>query len=369
MNDFFDHVNENIEDNAGLYGAAGGLAGLRNQQRNNALLEQANAFRESERACIDALVSFEEFLDRYEECILGRCLRDSMDNLVEESGVIHWFKHYDRNHSNLVEGLSGSVENRRALSAVDKRYASFRRKIKTFPDCSDRFINFLIKEIPKQGLPSVDSIFTSNDSPESEIPVSDDFLAGLELFRAEFESLDDGSILAAEFDDLDGDSNDYERANFKNLFTVFVTRCGCFPYDLSVNKKKWFLDSDALQDIREDYSSGSETFQDNYTVMLNLMLGGGTDSKTYLRWKELQPKKENESDDEKSTCFVATAVYGDSQHQQVVRLRSYRDETLSKSLIGRSFIRFYYKTGPHLAIFPKKSKLIKSMLRYLLDRF
>lgn len=42
MNDFFDHVNENIEDNAGLYGAAGGIAALRGQ-------EAAQKARESQR--------------------------------------------------------------------------------------------------------------------------------------------------------------------------------------------------------------------------------------------------------------------------------------------------------------------------------
>ena len=375
MNDFFDGANDDMKENAGLYGAAGGIAGLKNQERNNALLEQANASRDHEKACIDALVSYEEFFVEFEERFnrktgfLRDCFWDSIDNLVEESGAKGTFNSYYQNHSLLVEGLSGSVENRRALSAVDKRCASLLRKVKPYLDCSDRFTDFLIKEVPKQGLPSVDSIFTSDDSLESEIRASEEFLAGLELFRTEFESLDDGSILAAEFEELDRLVDEDKRNKFRNLFFLFTASSCGFPYDLSANKKTWFLDSDAVQALRKSYSSGSEVFQCNAIMTVIAMLGGGTDSKTYLKWKSLRPVKENEGDDEESTCFVATAVYGDPHHQQVVKLRGYRDETLSKSLIGRSFIRLYYKTGPHLAILPKKSKVIKSILRSLLDRF
>ena len=48
-------------------------------------------------------------------------------------------------------------------------------------------------------------------------------------------------------------------------------------------------------------------------------------------------------------CFVATAVYGDPWHPDVVDLRRYRDEILVKHAAGRGFVRAYWVVGPKLA--------------------
>jgi len=72
---------------------------------------------------------------------------------------------------------------------------------------------------------------------------------------------------------------------------------------------------------------------------------------------------------EKQSCFVATAVYGDQDHPQVQKLRNFRDAKLSRTLVGRHFIKFYYVVGPTLSLLPRSSKLTKSILRHILDRF
>lgn len=43
-----------------------------------------------------------------------------------------------------------------------------------------------------------------------------------------------------------------------------------------------------------------------------------------------------------SSCFIATAVYGDRNAPQVQTLREFRDEVLTRSKAGRAFIDFYY---------------------------
>jgi hypothetical protein len=48
-------------------------------------------------------------------------------------------------------------------------------------------------------------------------------------------------------------------------------------------------------------------------------------------------------------CFVATAAFGDSDHPDVVFLRRFRDETLSRRKMGRGFIATYARFGPGLA--------------------
>jgi hypothetical protein len=47
-----------------------------------------------------------------------------------------------------------------------------------------------------------------------------------------------------------------------------------------------------------------------------------------------------------SGCYIATMVYGDYDAPQVMTLRKFRDETLSRSSGGRAFIRWYYSWSP-----------------------
>lgn len=49
-----------------------------------------------------------------------------------------------------------------------------------------------------------------------------------------------------------------------------------------------------------------------------------------------------------SKCFIATAVHGENSIE-VLTLRAFRDEVLSKSPIGRAFIASYQKLSPPLA--------------------
>jgi len=68
-------------------------------------------------------------------------------------------------------------------------------------------------------------------------------------------------------------------------------------------------------------------------------------------------------------CYIATMAYGDYDHPQVMLLREFRDETLSNTFFGRSFIRFYYATSPYLVKLLKNQKYINQLIRNLLDRF
>lgn len=68
-------------------------------------------------------------------------------------------------------------------------------------------------------------------------------------------------------------------------------------------------------------------------------------------------------------CYIATMAYGSYDHPQVKILRGYRDETLAKSVLGRSFISFYYATSPQLVKLLKNQKYINKLIRNLLDKF
>jgi len=67
-------------------------------------------------------------------------------------------------------------------------------------------------------------------------------------------------------------------------------------------------------------------------------------------------------------CFIATATYGDENSVQVEFFRTFRDEVLLKSCIGRLFTQLYYKTSPYPAWLIKKVPILKNISRNILDR-
>lgn len=68
-------------------------------------------------------------------------------------------------------------------------------------------------------------------------------------------------------------------------------------------------------------------------------------------------------------CFIATAVYGDSQSPEVVALRQFRDQNLRSNLVGRAFIRSYYHLSPPVARYLSQKPRLAASVRSLLDAF
>jgi hypothetical protein len=70
----------------------------------------------------------------------------------------------------------------------------------------------------------------------------------------------------------------------------------------------------------------------------------------------------------KSGCFVATAAFGDVNSHQVVTLRSFRDEVLLHSRIGRAVVRIYYFVSPTIATHIEGSPSRRAVTRAALER-
>jgi hypothetical protein len=66
-------------------------------------------------------------------------------------------------------------------------------------------------------------------------------------------------------------------------------------------------------------------------------------------------------------CYIATMAYGSYEHPQVLELRKFRDNTLSKSLLGRGFIKTYYKYSPKLVEHLKDKPLINQSIKSVLN--
>lgn len=70
----------------------------------------------------------------------------------------------------------------------------------------------------------------------------------------------------------------------------------------------------------------------------------------------------------KEGCYIATMVYGDYNHPNVIELRKYRDGSLDKTYFGKLFIRIYYKTSPILVRKIENRNSINNFIRKVLDR-
>jgi hypothetical protein len=66
-------------------------------------------------------------------------------------------------------------------------------------------------------------------------------------------------------------------------------------------------------------------------------------------------------------CFIATAVYGSYDAPEVLVLRNFRDNTLSKTTIGMIFIRFYYAISPKFSRYVGGDNFITLISRKILD--
>jgi len=69
-----------------------------------------------------------------------------------------------------------------------------------------------------------------------------------------------------------------------------------------------------------------------------------------------------------ATCFVASVAYDDPNHTDVMFLRDFRDRVLSNCESGRYFIAWYWKNGPKLAGFVRRSALLQVTARALISR-
>lgn len=147
------------------------------------------------------------------------------------------------------------------------------------------------------------------------------------------------------------------------------------------------LDAKQLEAVRQKAAEEALRLQSKQIEQENDYLAGQRDIREHVRtWDGLDKegkltrhkvvsdvntgtgKTTIESRSGASTCFVATAAYNDDPyHPNVVLLRSWRDNTLSNSKAGNSFIDFYWKVGPKLAVYVKKYSPLKIISRVFIS--
>ena len=77
---------------------------------------------------------------------------------------------------------------------------------------------------------------------------------------------------------------------------------------------------------------------------------------------------ESVSDRKSGGCYIATCVYGSYDCPEVWTLRRFRDDVLLHSLLGRCFVKIYYKFSPSIVKYFGKTVVFKKFFKCLLDK-
>jgi cold shock CspA family protein len=68
-------------------------------------------------------------------------------------------------------------------------------------------------------------------------------------------------------------------------------------------------------------------------------------------------------------CFIATAVYQDTYHPNVMLLRNFRDTYLMTNNFGKKFVKHYYRLSPPFADYIENKKLLSAIIKKVFDIF
>jgi len=71
----------------------------------------------------------------------------------------------------------------------------------------------------------------------------------------------------------------------------------------------------------------------------------------------------SELQDDEGECFIATAAYGNYDHDMVRNLRALRDQVLQQTTVGRVLVRAYYTVSPPLAAWVSDRPLARKAVR------
>ena len=103
---------------------------------------------------------------------------------------------------------------------------------------------------------------------------------------------------------------------------------------------------DLRQDFRSRYTANRNSLSSLKTKLANVNTGSSSGSSG-----------------SSGGCYIATMAYGNYDHPQVMILRQFRDDVLSKSQFGKWFIKTYYFYSPKLVEKLKNKTAVNSLIR------
>ncbi len=83
----------------------------------------------------------------------------------------------------------------------------------------------------------------------------------------------------------------------------------------------------------------------------------------FERWSSSSTAHDISTSGGGGSCFIATAAFGTPVAEEVKTLSEFRDNILMKTVIGRNFIKVYYKTSPPIANFIRNKPSLRALVR------
>ena len=136
--------------------------------------------------------------------------------------------------------------------------------------------------------------------------------------------------------------NDYEGAT--RTFNITINQ------PVNVN---WQINGTVVQtdkNVIEASYTNTSAVNGTWNVSVFVNNTNGTDMQTWV-WSVTSP------------CFIATAAYGTSLHEDINVLRDFRDEYLMPNPAGRAFVKIYYSTSPPLADVIRDNEGLRTAVR------
>ncbi len=94
-----------------------------------------------------------------------------------------------------------------------------------------------------------------------------------------------------------------------------------------------------------------------------------TDNKVSDKNQSIESTEKKEPNKKQNSgCYIATCVYGSYDCPEVWTLRRFRDQKLSSTYFGRTFIHIYYFISPKLVRMFGNNKIFKTFWKHYLDR-
>lgn len=115
-------------------------------------------------------------------------------------------------------------------------------------------------------------------------------------------------------------------------------------------------------DMESEYRT--KRYNPNRTLLQNL-----NNQLSKISSQMSRPNTRGSLESSSAPCYIATMVYGNYNHPQVMVLRGFRDDVLRQNILGRAFVRFYYRYSPTWVEYLKDKKLINNIIRTILDGF
>jgi len=143
--------------------------------------------------------------------------------------------------------------------------------------------------------------------------------------------------------DLAGYQVYYGTASREYVYSIDVGDITAYRLDDLLDSETYFIAVTAY-----DTSGNESDFSDEVSVTVNDTSSSSTTT--------VQARSEG-------GCFIATAAYGSIWEHHVRALCDFRDHCLSKSQLGKSFIRGYYRYSPFIAQNIKTNPSLKAALR------